>query len=749
VAGLEATLDATLDGGRARGTLDASQESTRLAATFALPLDGEGAIELRTRVQGLDLARAARLGGVDGEFAGTVEGDLGVTGTFARPEATVRIAGATLRFAGIEAAAATLEATSSGPLERPRGQGRLLVRGLAASGRPPVDADLAFDAGAAKTSLTAVARLGNVELGTASLAIAAAPEALARSWETAPLEGRVDAAAVDVALLARLLGLEATLGGKASLAASFGGTAAAPTVRLAVRGDELRLDRNPLGRLAVEGTYAQKALAVEAMVEGASGGNARLAGKWTADLGAAGIRGGAVAALADAPVDLAFVANRFDLAFLEPLSPDVRQLEGRVDADLRIRGKAPTPDLQGTFELTDGRLGYTNLGDLRDLSLAVTFAPDRFTLRRLTASSGGTFEAAGEAVRRERGGPYQLDLKLVARRFGIVGSDVTRAWLDADGRLTGTIEGAKLDGTLELSRGEVRLPNTPSKSIQALDDHPDFVMVRRGEDREAARTRAAREAAPVAKAPSPWDEAEASLQVKTKRPLAVEGADVSLLATVDLRARATRGAFNLAGRVETTGGHVVVMNRRFDVERGRVIYGGRETPGNPRLDVVAAHASTYARVTVHISGDVEEPVMGLRSEPPMSEAEIATLLATGRPQLKRGGGGVSEASGAASAIGALMSDQLKKGIAAKLPVDVLNFQAGEEGVFEGSTLEAGSYVTDRIYVGYQRTFTEEENPRRNQNEVRVEYQLAPRWTLESSYGDHAAGGVDLFWTRDF
>jgi translocation and assembly module TamB len=133
----------------------------------------------------------------------------------------------------------------------------------------------------------------------------------------------------------------------------------------------------------------------------------------------------------------------------------------------------------------------------------------------------------------------------------------------------------------------------------------------------------------------------------------------------------------------------------------------------------------------------------------MSEAEIATLLATGRPQLKRGGGGVSEASGAASAIGALMSDQLKKGIAAKLPVDVLNFQAGEEGVFEGSTLEAGSYVTDRIYVGYQRTFTEEENPRRNQNEVRVEYQLAPRWTLESSYGDHAAGGVDLFWTRDF
>lgn len=790
VDGLGAKLAAELGGGRARGTLDlawaggggaeptparaarqvgdavgevvagragpsgtglaGSGDGARAATTFDLPVNGQGRLDARAAFEDLDLARVARLVAFDRPVAGTVAGELVLAGTAARPEIAVRVDGAALDYDGTRAQRATLQAAVGESPRAPRGRVNLVVEGLVtAAGRAPVDADVTLLAGGDGTTVDLVAKSGAASLATAHLAVAAPPEGLAAGWETAALEGRVDATAVDVALLAALLGLEAGPGGTAGLEATIGGTAARPTAHLALRGDGLRLDRDPLGRLAVVGSYGDKQLAVEAVFEGASGGNARLAGKWTADLGAGGIRNGSLASLAEAPLDLALVANRFDVGFLAPLHPDVRQLEGTLDADLRIRGQAPTPELLGTVDFTGGRLGYTNLGDLRDLNLGLTFEPDRFRLRRLTASSTGTFEAVGEGVRTESGGPFALDVKLVSRNFGLVASDVLRARLDLDARLTGTVTGARLEGDLELTRGKVTLPDTPSKTIQPLEDHPDFVIVRGGEDRVAARERAAREAIPAARTPSAWDSAGLQLAVKTKRPLPVEGTDVSLTADVDLRVHATREAFALAGRVQTVDGHVVVMNRRFEVERGRVIYGGRESPGNPRLDVVAAHPSPYAKVTVHIGGSVEDLVLSLRSEPAMSEAEIATLLATGRPQLKRGGGGVAEASGAASAIGALLSDQLKKGIASKLPVDVISFQAGEEGVFEGSTLEAGSYLTDRVYVGYQRLFTEEEDPRRNQNEVRVEYQLAPRWTLESSYGDHAVGGVDLFWTRDF
>ena len=101
-----------------------------------------------------------------------------------------------------------------------------------------------------------------------------------------------------------------------------------------------------------------------------------------------------------------------------------------------------------------------------------------------------------------------------------------------------------------------------------------------------------------------------------------------------------------------------------------------------------------------------------------------------------------------AALGAVVGTQLKKGIAGRLPVDVINFETGDEG-FAGSRLEAGTWLYERVYVGYARRFELQPDEKKNDNEVRLEYQLAPRWTLEVTYGDANVGGADLFWTRDF
>ena len=39
-------------------------------------------------------------------------------------------------------------------------------------------------------------------------------------------------------------------------------------------------------------------------------------------------------------------------------------------------------------------------------------------------------------------------------------------------------------------------------------------------------------------------------------------------------------------------------------------------------------------------------------------------------------------------------------IRSQLPLDVLSIEAGDEGL-SGATLQAGTYVTDKIYIGYQ------------------------------------------------
>ena len=52
-------------------------------------------------------------------------------------------------------------------------------------------------------------------------------------------------------------------------------------------------------------------------------------------------------------------------------------------------------------------------------------------------------------------------------------------------------------------------------------------------------------------------------------------------------------------------------------------------------------------------------------------------------------------------LGSLAASQLKSAVSDKVGLDVLSVEAGDEGqLLQGATLEAGTYLTDELYVGY-------------------------------------------------
>jgi translocation and assembly module TamB len=193
----------------------------------------------------------------------------------------------------------------------------------------------------------------------------------------------------------------------------------------------------------------------------------------------------------------------------------------------------------------------------------------------------------------------------------------------------------------------------------------------------------------------------------------------------------------IRGAVEPIGG------RTFQVERGRVQFTGGP-PTAALLDVQARYDNPAAQVTVTLTGPALEPEIRLASQPPMDDAQIAMLIATGRTDLKAGSGGVGTISGeeaGRAALSALATQVFKNLVADKLPLDTVALDAG--------ALRAGKYVTDKIYVGYTRRFDASVENRENTDEVRVEYQITPRWTFESRYGNAQSGGASLIWSRDY
>jgi translocation and assembly module TamB len=95
----------------------------------------------------------------------------------------------------------------------------------------------------------------------------------------------------------------------------------------------------------------------------------------------------------------------------------------------------------------------------------------------------------------------------------------------------------------------------------------------------------------------------------------------------------------------------------------------------------------------------------------------------------------------AVALGAVATQMFKEVLSDKLPVDTVSL--------DSSQIRAGKYLTDKIYVGYTRRFNANPEQGENTNEVRVEYQISPRWTFQSRYGDAQSGGASLVWSKDY
>jgi translocation and assembly module TamB len=94
-----------------------------------------------------------------------------------------------------------------------------------------------------------------------------------------------------------------------------------------------------------------------------------------------------------------------------------------------------------------------------------------------------------------------------------------------------------------------------------------------------------------------------------------------------------------------------------------------------------------------------------------------------------------------AALGAVATQAFRNLVQDKLPLDSVALDSG--------ALRAGKYLTDKIHVAYVRRFDVDPTRGENEDEVRVEYQITPRWMFESRYGTAQAGGASLIWSRDY
>src|SRR5690606_41693059 len=129
-------------------------------------------------------------------------------------------------------------------------------------------------------------------------------------------------------------------------------------------------------------------------LRGPSGGHLVASGTATLDLSLPALQRGLE--ISRTPVDASLRSEDLELDFLSRLVPRVRELGGRLNGAISMKGPLHAPQVPGDLAWTEGVIAIEGMGEYRDGQLSVRGTRDRVTIENLALASGsGTLKGQG------------------------------------------------------------------------------------------------------------------------------------------------------------------------------------------------------------------------------------------------------------------------------------------------------------------------------------------------------------------
>ena len=465
----------------------------------------------------------------------------------------------------------------------------------------------------------------------------------------------------------------------------------------------------------------------------------------------------------DWEVDLRAVAEAFPLAALNGFWPQITDIDGELSGQVWMTGLARSIEVNGDLAVSSGQFRIPSLNrGLTGVQVEVDVSTDALTFSQFEGDGlTGTLSAVGTI------GLNKIDLErvLVDPLFGALNVDLAAVGLDASATpdlqatiegavgLTGTLASPLLVGRLVLQKAEIRL-------LSMLEAPPDPESIWR--------------VIPF------FENLQCQLQLSAERHLWVRddlvnvelSGDVDVLRDLDdlSERRAEELGFQFFGTMNSLRGTYRFQSRSFRVWReGELRFLG-EQPVDPEISLEA-----YARfpitvssgeegvdqrsdinMTVLVLGSFAQPKISLIEDHPDNvelntivdesrQAELLSYILFGRSpdQLIAAEQSALGEQSAGLVLG-LATRELQSRIAASLNLDMVQVEMGGASTID--RVRVGKYIGDRLFVTYEDQIGQG-------REFVVEYELLPRFSLESSIGETPDGQVEpslrLTWGKDW
>jgi len=411
------------------------------------------------------------------------------------------------------------------------------------------------------------------------------------------------------------------------------------------------------------------------------------------------------------------------LAWLETLVPDLREVNGQLFGTVAIAGTREAPEFDALVNIAGAGFKVPEYGlDITGLTLNLQSTPDLVNLS-LRANSGAGYLVVDGAVNDPLLDARTLTLGISGERFTVMNTIAARLELSPDLQISWMQDSLDVRGRVLAPSANVDLETfVASASTGAVSTSRDVVVA---VPDDSALVGSSGQILPL--------HMELQLVLGDAVHLTGFGLDARLAGAMELQQEPNRPLLAY-GELSIPTGSYRIYNQQLETRDGRLLFFGN--PLNPVLDLRAFRETTRAEVGVLLRGSVNSIQGTLYSTPTLPENEILSLLVTGKSF-----NSMDDQDGTAL-VSAIANFGLERGegftsrLSDQLGLDDLSVSGGES--YLDSSVGLGKYITPDLLMRYEIGLFG------RQAVLSIDYSLTERIKLEVRSG--LSQSVDISYT---
>ena len=324
----------------------------------------------------------------------------------------------------------------------------------------------------------------------------------------------------------------------------------------------------------------------------------------------------------DLPLQATLDLPESDLNFVREFAPEmIKAIPAKLKLHASVGGTVKAPLIDSALDLNAAEIDFVSadMPSVHDLRVKLHTHDRKATLDDISVMlAGGRVKLGGMLDAANTQDP-RFDLKVEAREALVMRNPTSSVRANADISCAGSLKAARVSGTVEAVRGRI---------FQEVNLLPNVTgMIQQGEKLPPPPPSTSKVDQKLALPPMLKDWTF-DLKVKTRDPVVIAGNLVNGAISADIALGGTGAAPKLTGFANVDRMVLKLPFSLLKITKG-VVTMNPENPFTPKLDVRGESRIDSNDIALYVYGDAANPKTRFTSTPPLSEADIVTLLGTG------------------------------------------------------------------------------------------------------------------------